>query len=157
MINKVIQILRENNLTIAVSESLTGGMICSRLVDVPGVSDVFKEGFVTYSNKAKRHTLGVDKSTLKKYGAVSKKTAKEMAIGTAYVADSDVAISTTGIAGPDGGSDEKPVGLVYIGCYFKGKVVVEKHVFEGDRNAVREATTEAAFELVYKVLKNKIK
>ena len=112
--DKTAQVLLEKNLTIAVAESLTGGLVCSRLVSYPGISKSFLEGFVTYSNESKVRTLKVKKETLEKYGAVSEETAREMAYGAALVSGADIGVSTTGIAGPDGGSPEKPVGLVYI-------------------------------------------
>lgn len=136
-------------MNISIAESCTGGMIASRLVDVPGVSSVLKEGVVTYSNEAKINRLGVKKETLEKYGAVSEETAREMVLGL----DSDIAIATTGIAGPDGGTQEKPVGLVYIGIRVKDKVYVERKIFNGSRNKVRErAVLQSLFSLI-KILK----
>ena len=110
----VADLLMANDLTVTTAESCTGGMIAARIINVPGVSECYKAGLVTYSNKAKRKFLGVRKSTLDKYGAVSSKTASEMAKGAALLMKSDVAVAVTGIAGPDGGTEEKPVGLVYI-------------------------------------------
>ena len=136
-------------MNISTAESCTGGMIASRLVDVPGVSSVLKEGVVTYSNEAKIKRLGVKKETLEKYGAVSEETVREMVLGLA----SDIAIATTGIAGPDGGTQEKPVGLVYIGIRVKDKVYVERKIFNGSRNKVRErAMLQSLFSLI-KILK----
>ena len=114
-----VALLRKNRLTVTTAESCTGGMLSAKLVDIPGVSEVFQEGYITYSNKAKRRLLNVSKTTLKKYGAVSTQTAREMAIGAVFAASADIAVSITGIAGPDGGDDEKPVGLVFIGCAFR--------------------------------------
>ena len=113
----VVDLLLANELTVSTIESCTGGMLAARLINIPGVSEVFKSGYITYSNKAKRKIAGVKKGTLDKYGAVSPQTAKEMARGTALLTKADVTFSITGIAGPDGGSQEKPVGLVYMGCY----------------------------------------
>ena len=113
-----------------------------------GVSDVFREGFVTYSNKAKRKYLDVGKGTLKKYGAVSEQTAKEMAIGGAFASDSDLCIAVTGIAGPDGGGEDKPVGLVYIAAYMKDTVTVEEYRFKGNRQKIREQTVVKALDLL---------
>lgn len=144
----VVELLRTNSLYLATCESCTGGMIASKIVDVPGASDVFKEGFVTYSNKAKRSRLGVKKSTLVKYGAVSEQTAKEMVKGCAATAKANVTVSTTGIAGPDGGTDDKPVGLVYIGCSVCGKTKVVKYNFDGDRMEIRSRATSAALALL---------
>ena len=144
----VVRLLKKYELTVTTAESCTGGLLAGRLVNVPGVSEVFREGFVTYSNKAKRKFLGVRKSTLDKYGAVSSKTASEMAKGAALLMKSDVAVAVTGIAGPDGGTEEKPVGLVYIGCSIKGEVTVKEYHFSGTRSQIREATTSAALILM---------
>lgn len=151
----VVNLLEKYDLTISTAESCTGGLLAGRIINVPGVSDVFKEGFITYTNKAKRKTLGVNKSTLKKYGAVSRQTAKEMAFGAALAADSDVSVSVTGIAGPDGGTEEKPVGLVYIGVFLKDKVYVEEFRFSGDRAGIREQSVISALGVMRKsILEN---
>ncbi len=151
----LVRLLKKHELTVATAESCTGGLVASRIVNVSGASDVFKEGFVTYSNKAKRKHLDVSKGTLKKYGAVSSQTAREMAIGGAFATDSDVCVSVTGIAGPDGGTEEKPVGLVYMACCFKDKVTVEKYQFKGNRDKVREHAAVRALDLVRRtVLEN---
>lgn len=123
-------------MSISTAESCTGGMLASKLIDVPGISNSFYEGIVSYSNEAKMKRLGVKKETLERYGAVSEEVAREMVMGLA----TDIALSTTGIAGPDGGTAEKPVGLVYMGIKVKDKIYVEKRVFRGDRNKVRERT-----------------
>ncbi|HOO28252.1 MAG TPA: competence/damage-inducible protein A [Lachnospiraceae bacterium] len=136
----IVELLSENHLTITTAESCTGGMVAARIVNVPGASEIFKEGFITYSNKAKRRYLGVKKRTLDKYGAVSEQTAKEMAKGGILFTKSDLCIAVTGIAGPDGGTVEKPVGLVYISCAFGGKTYVEKCCFTGNRMKIRENT-----------------
>lgn len=141
-------LLIKNNLKISTAESCTGGMIASRLVSVPGISDVFLEGAVTYANEAKVRTLNVKEETLKKYGAVSEETAREMAEGMAKRTGSDIAVVTTGIAGPGGGTEEKPVGLVYIGLYYKGEVYVYKNVFNGNRQKVRTKATVTALDMV---------
>ena len=137
----VSKMLVENNLKIAVAESGTGGMVSASLINYPGISSVFMEGCVTYSNEAKMKSLGVKKETLDVYGAVSDKCAKEMASGVAARYNTNIGIATTGIAGPDGGTDEKPVGLVYFGIYINGKVISKKYVFNGDRQGVRERAT----------------
>lgn len=137
----VAKMLVENNLKIAVAESCTGGMISASLINYPGISSVFMEGCVTYSNEAKMKSLGVKKETLDVYGAVSDKCAKEMASGVAARYNTNVGIATTGIAGPGGGTDEKPVGLVYFGIYINGKVITKKYVFNGDRQGIRERAT----------------
>lgn len=127
-------------------------MIAASLISYPGISDVFKEGAVTYSNESKMKRLGVSKETLDRYGAVSEETAREMAIGIAREANTDISISTTGIAGPGGGTDEKPVGLVYIGVFIKGKVVVNKFNFTGNRERIRRKTTMNALNILRKEL-----
>ncbi len=146
--SKVVELLKEKNLTISTAESCTGGMLASKLIDVAGVSEIFKEGIVSYSNEAKMKFLGVKKETLDRYGAVSEETAKEMVMGL----QTDIGLATTGIAGPDGGSEEKPVGLVYMGIKIKDKIYVEKRVFKGDRNKVRERTVSHTLFTLIKIL-----
>lgn len=145
---KVVELLKKLNMNISTAESCTGGMLASKLIDVPGISEVFYEGVVSYSNEAKINRLGVRKEILDKYGAVSEEVAKEMVMGLT----TDVALSTTGIAGPDGGSEEKPVGLVYMGIRIKDKIYVEKRVFRGDRNKVRERTVSHTLFTLIKIL-----
>ncbi|MCR5596434.1 MAG: competence/damage-inducible protein A [Lachnospiraceae bacterium] len=148
----IVKKLKKKEYTITFAESCTGGMLSSRLVNVPGVSDVYKSGYVTYANKAKRKILGVSKKTLKEYGAVSEECAYEMAFGAAKAADADVAIAITGIAGPDGGSDEKPVGTVYIGCCINGEATVSKYLFSGNRTKIRETTVATALRMIWSAL-----
>lgn len=149
---KVVKMLKKQDLTMVTAESCTGGMLASKLVNVSGVSDIFKAGLVTYANEAKRELLGVRKKTLKKYGAVSRETAEEMVLGAVERYDADVAVSVTGIAGPDGGTEEKPVGLVYIGCYVCGELAVYECHFTGTREKIRETTVITALNLVRKML-----
>lgn len=144
----VVDLLIGNDMNIATVESCTGGMLAARLINVPGVSDTFKSGFVTYSNKAKRKCVGVKKKTLEKYGAVSKQTAEEMVRGMRTVNKADVVVATTGIAGPDGGTPQKPVGLVYIACLVGDKVTVKEYHFAGNRMKVRENAVTSALNLV---------
>lgn len=144
----VVQLLKEQQLTLTTVESCTGGLFTGRLVNVQGASEVLKQGFITYSNKAKRKLIGVKKLTLKEFGAVSEKTAKEMAKGAIMTTGSDVAVSITGIAGPDGGTAEKPVGLVYIGVCVKGDMRVEEYHFTGNRMKIRESAVVAAMTLL---------
>ncbi len=148
----VAELLCEKNLTISIAESCTGGMVSSTLISYPGISAVFKEGAVTYSNEAKINRLGVNEETINTFGPVSEETAKEMAEGMANVANTDIAISTTGIAGPEGGTDEKPVGLVYIGIFIKGKTIVQKLNLTGDREAIRRKATMNALNILRKEL-----
>ena len=137
--------LREAGATVAVAESCTGGLIGSLLTDVPGSSDYFDRSLVTYSYDAKLTALGVTRESLDEHGAVSEPVASEMAAGVRDVAGADWGISTTGIAGPDGGTPEKPVGTVYIGLAYRGEwgtgdsyTRVERHEFDGDRTQIKE-------------------
>ena len=144
----VVGLLKRRKMTVATAESCTGGLIASTIVNVPGASEVFNEGYITYSNEAKQKILGVKKKTLKKDGAVSENCAAEMAKGAAKAAGARAAISVTGIAGPDGGTEEKPVGLVYIGCCIDGKVWVESYHMNGDRQKVREISVKKALDML---------
>ena len=143
----VMDLLIANSMTLSTVESCTGGMISARIVGESGASDILKCGFVTYSNESKRKLVGVRKSSLDKYGAVSEQVASEMAKGGAEVSKSDVCISVTGIAGPGGGTKEKPVGLVYIGCCVKGKTTVKEFRFSGNRNKIRNLSATNALIL----------
>ena len=144
----VMDLLMANKLTACTVESCTGGMLSARLINVPGVSEVFKSGYVTYSNKSKRRLLGIKKNLLVKHGAVSEQIAREMAKTAAALARADVSVSTTGIAGPDGGTPEKPVGLVYIACNVCGRITVKECRFHGSREKIRESTVSAALSLL---------
>lgn len=144
----IVDLLMEKGLTLTTAESCTGGLLAARLTNVAGVSEVFRQGFVTYSNKAKRKLLDVKKNTLKEYGAVSDKTAKEMAKNGAFITGSDICISITGIAGPGGGTDQKPLGLVYMACSYKNQVTVREYHFKGDRYKVRESSVVNALILL---------
>ena len=142
----VVDLLQANDLTVTCVESCTGGLLSARLINVPGVSDIYKSGVITYSNKSKRRFVGVKKTTLQRYGAVSEQTAEEMAKGAVLLTKADVSVAVTGIAGPDGGTEEKPVGLVYIACNVK--VTVKKYRFSGNRTKVRESAVSAALVLM---------
>ena len=144
----VVRLLKKYELTVTTAESCTGGLLAGRIINVPGASEVYNEGFITYSNKAKRKYLDVSKSTLKKYGAVSEQTAREMATGGVFATDSDASVAVTGLAGPDGGSEEKPVGLVYIATYMKDKVNVQKYQFKGNRAKIREQAVVKGLDLL---------
>jgi nicotinamide-nucleotide amidase len=148
----VVKLLAEKNYTITTAESCTGGMLTGRLVNVPGVSERLKEGFITYSNDAKRKYLGVKEDTLATYGAVSEQTAEEMVLGAAKVSGADTAIAVTGIAGPEGGTQEKPVGLVYIACFVKGQVTVKELRLKGNRLKIRDQSVIAALDLLRRQL-----
>ncbi len=150
---EIIKLLVKKKLTIATAESCTGGLIAATLINVSGSSQAFAQGYVTYSNKAKRKALGVKKSTLDQYGAVSKKVARQMAIGAAMDANTDIAIASTGIAGPTGGTKDKPVGLVYVGFYVKDRTYVKEFRFAGDRNEVRNLTVVNSLYTLLELLK----
>lgn len=143
-----VSALRQKGLTAAAAESCTGGLVSAMLVDVPGASQVFLEGAVTYSNGAKIHRLGVSEETLARCGAVSAETAREMARGMRKSSGADIAVSTTGIAGPAGGTAEKPVGLVYIGCAAKGGVTAEELRLCGSRSEIRARAAGRALEIL---------
>lgn len=145
---QVVSKLKERGWHVAAAESCTGGLISGRLVNVAGVSEVFGEGYVTYSNEAKHRLLGVSEEALKDYGAVSSQVAEQMARGVMEAAGAQAAIAVTGIAGPDGGTAEKPVGLVYIGCCIQGEIVVTENHFKGSREEIRQNTVEAALKLL---------
>ena len=149
---KIIQKLQEKGYTLTTAESCTGGLLAGKILNVSGASAVYNEGHITYSNEAKERLLGVKQDTLQQFGAVSKETAAEMAKGAALSAKADVGLSTTGIAGPTGGTPEKPVGLVYVGCYYNGEVTVEECRFTGNREQNRNAAVEAALQLLGKHL-----
>ncbi len=150
---KVIKFLIENKFTIATAESCTAGLIAAAIGDFSGVSEIFSEGYVTYSNEAKEKNLGVSHETLESYGAVSFQTALEMAKGVCERTNARIGISATGIAGPTGATSKKPVGLVYIGICVDGKTTYKKCNFSGDRQEVRKQTVDAAFYELGKILK----
>lgn len=148
----LVHLLAQKKLTISCAESCTGGMVAAAITDVAGSSEVFKRSFVTYCDEAKHEMLGVDQDILDNYTAVSPQCAEAMARGCAQIADADVAVSVTGIAGPGGGTELAPVGCVYIGFYVKGMVVTEKHLFEGDRRQVRRLAAQRAIHGMLQML-----
>ena len=145
-------LLTMRNLTLAVAESCTGGLIMDRLTGVPGSSDYFRGGIVAYSNDLKIQILKVPNQTLRKYGAVSKKTAIAMAEGIRKMAGVDLGLSVTGIAGPSGESEQKPVGLVYLGLAGGGKSLWEEHRFLGDRRMIKEQSAQGALDFLRRYL-----
>lgn len=145
--------LVSNQLTISFAESCTGGLAVSKIVNVPNASSVLEGSFVTYSNSFKVETLNVSEETLQNYGAVSDECVREMALGLNQVTNSDIAIAISGIAGPTGGTDTKPVGLVHVGIYYNDEVHLFKKVFSGNRNIVRERAAKYALWLAWKLLK----
>lgn len=143
--------LRSADATLAIAESATGGLVASRVTDVPGASDYFERGFVTYANRAKQAALGVSREALDAHGAVSEPVAEEMAAGARDVAGTDWGLATTGIAGPTGGTEEKPVGTAYVAVaraapWGSGEsaVTAHHHVLDGDREAVKAAVADRA-------------
>ncbi|HET6619113.1 MAG TPA: CinA family protein [Dongiaceae bacterium] len=146
---QLLDLYRTRRLRIATAESCTGGMIAAALTDIAGSSDVFERGFVTYSNEAKTQQVGVSADLIAHHGAVSVHVAREMAAGALKYSAADVAVAVTGIAGPSGGSEVKPVGLVYIAVARRdGDPAIERHQFHGDRAAIRQATAERALEML---------
>lgn len=148
------QILKENSLTVATAESCTGGLLSSKLTDVSGSSEYVMLNFVTYSNEAKHKILGVGLDVLDKFGAVSEQCAHAMAEGLQNVTGCDVAICTTGIAGPTGGSDDKPVGLIYIAVKYKGITTVKELKLNPSipRIEMKQKFTQEAMKLTLSVL-----
>lgn len=148
---RLIGALRERGLKLATAESCTGGLIAALFTEVPGASDVFERGFVTYSNAAKIGQLGVDLEILQRYGAVSAETAQAMADGALRCSAADVVLSVTGVAGPGGGTPEKPVGLVHIGQAFRGRPTQTRELRLGEdlgRSAIREQTVAEALGML---------
>jgi len=150
------EILRERKLTIATAESCTGGLLSHRITNVPGSSKYFLGGVVAYSYDAKEHILHVRHNTLYGFGAVSKETAIEMARGVRHLFDSDIGIGITGIAGPGGGTPEKPVGLVYISLSVPGHTWYREHRWKGSRLENKEQSAEAALQMVLDYLEGNL-
>jgi len=145
----IAKLLTEKKLKITTAESCTGGLIAKLLTDISGASNFFDIGFVTYSNDAKIKMLGVKPKTLESFGAVSAETAREMCEGALKKSDADIAVSVTGIAGPTGGSGQKPVGLVYIGICGSRGTAAEKFLFKGARDEIRNAAARKALQTAY--------
>ena len=151
---KISNNLRKNNLKITFAESCTGGLLSAIFTEINGASDIFSYGFVTYSNQAKMDILGVKKGTLLKFGAVSKETVKEMSQGALIKTKSDIAIAISGIAGPNGSTQSKPVGLVYIGISTKNRLTTRKFNLTGDRSAIRKSSVILALEIAIPFINN---
>jgi nicotinamide-nucleotide amidase len=146
--DQVLAACRAKGWRLATAESCTGGLVAAALTAIAGSSDVVDRGFVTYANRAKTELLGVPEATLAAFGAVSAETARAMAAGAVNRAAVDLAVSVTGIAGPGGASQEKPVGLVHLGIATKENCRSERHIFPGDRDGVRRAAMIRALELL---------
>ena len=151
---EVLNIARIHNVKISCAESCTGGLIGAALTEIPGSSENFNGSAVTYSNESKNKILGVSLETLKNFGAVSKECAIEMAEGARKIYDSDFAVSVTGIAGPDGGSESKPVGLVYFGLASREKSTAFKKILPGNRNDVRIRTVKFALAELWRMIRD---
>jgi nicotinamide-nucleotide amidase len=151
---KLVGALIKNKLTIGIAESFTGGLLASRIVDVAGSSACFEMGIITYSNRSKIEFLGVKERTIERFGAVSAECAHEMAEGVRRLAGADIGVSTTGIAGPSGGTREKPVGTAYIGISVSGSHFVEQYLFNMERNVNRLLAVCEAFTGVWRLLEN---
>lgn len=141
---QVVRLLSDRHLTIATAESCTGGWIAKALTDIAGSSDCLGYGFVSYSNAAKESLLGVRSTTLVQHGAVSEAVVREMVAGAVGVSGANIGVAVSGVAGPGGGSDDKPVGTVWVAWWLDGQVDAELYHFDGDRNAVREQTVATA-------------
>ena len=152
-VGALLAILKERGESITTAESLTAGMISARLADIPGCSDVMGRAFVTYCDDAKHEMVKVKRKTLKKWTAVSGKCAKQMAKGGAKMSGAEACISATGYAGPPSGPEDKTVGLVYLGCFYRGKTSVEEHHYTGTRNDIRARAMNDALRLLGKMLK----
>lgn len=151
---QVVSLLAQQGFHVCCAESCTGGLLSATIINVSGASDVLNEGYVTYSNEAKHRLLGVSDETLQTLGAVSPETAAQMAVGAAKAANAWVGLSTTGIAGPGGGTPEKPVGLVYVGLSFGDAVYVAECHFKGERASVRQQTVKHVLALLLQRLQS---
>ncbi|MGN0098461.1 MAG: CinA family protein [Candidatus Methanomethylophilaceae archaeon] len=152
----LVSTLRSRGKTMSTAESCTGGLIGASVTDIPGASEVFLGGVVSYSNDAKENILGVSHSTLMEHGAVSEQTARQMVEGAIGVFHSDYAVAVTGIAGPGGATPGKPVGLVYIAVADGPRTVVTRNIFNGDRQAVRESTVREACSLLTDMMEGRL-
>lgn len=155
---RIASILRKNSWQLASAESCTGGLLSSRMTDLSGSSEFIKANFVTYSNDAKAEYLGVDEKTLQQYGSVSAQTANEMVCGLMKKTGCDVAIATTGIAGPTGGTDEKPIGTIFVGVKIKEKTFVERFNLNPkySRTRMKRKFTKQALEFLLEKLTSKV-
>jgi len=149
---KLVSLLIKKGLTLSVAESCTGGLICHKLTTIPGVSKVFKEGIICYSNSSKVKRLGIKKDIIEKYGAVSPEICRLMAKNIVKSEKTDLGISVTGIAGPSGGTIDRLVGLIYIGINIKGRVTVRKYNFRGNRKTIQQKSASTALELLKSAL-----
>ncbi len=149
---KIVKLLTKKKITVSFAESCTGGLLASSITSISGSSKVFNMGLVTYSNNAKVKLLKVPKKTITKYGAVSYETCLSMVKNLSKISKSDISISITGVAGPNGGTNEKPVGLVYIGLKKGSKIIIKKNIFKSKkRTSIQKATTKQAFKMILNI------
>ncbi len=153
----IAQELTARKQTITCAESCTGGLLAAALTEIPGSSAFFDRSFVTYSNQAKKQLLNVNEATLRQYGAVSEETVREMALGALIATKNDFALSISGIAGPDGGSEDKPVGTVWFGFATKQRIWAKQHRFNGDRAQIRQQAVQYALAILEHYLKTNAK
>ncbi len=147
---KVVEILKSRGLKVSCAESCTGGLVAAEIISVPGSSEVIDCAFVTYSNEAKTKLIGVPEEDIKEFGAVSEVVARKMALGAKKASGADIGVSATGIAGPGGGTEEKPVGLVYVAIAGDNRVLCKKLYIKGSRSKVRKKATEEILKLILK-------
>ncbi|MHB8109046.1 MAG: CinA family protein [Syntrophorhabdaceae bacterium] len=153
---KIAKELEENSLSLCTAESCTGGLVAGRITKISGASGCFEGGFITYSNKAKSALLGVPGDLIERYGAVSDQTARAMAEGARAKLNTDIAVSVTGIAGPGGGTPDKPVGTVFIGLATSKRTVVREFHFSGTRHVIRKKTTDEALQFVVDYIEGRL-
>lgn len=151
---RIKDLLTARDLWLAVAESCTGGLISHRITNIPGASTFFRGAIVSYANEAKMALLGVQKSTLEQFGAVSEQTVKEMAQGVRNLLSADFGLAVSGIAGPGGGTPEKPVGTTWIGLSAEGEEISQRFLFQGDRHQIKEQAAHAALDLLLRYLES---
>ena len=146
--NRIIKKILKKNITVSVAESCTGGLLASKFTSTPGISKIFNMGIIVYSNKAKSSLLKIPNFKLKKYGAVSKEICNDMLLGLKKISKSNLCITTTGIAGPSGGTKEKPIGTVYIGIKYYNKKIIMKNLYSGSRKIIQNKTIKDIFKII---------
>lgn len=144
----VVELLKELGMSVTTVESCTGGLVASRIVNVPGASEVFCQGYITYSDSAKCSMVGVSADIIRRFGVVSPEVAHDMALKGTFKAGTECAVSTTGVAGPDGGDEMNPVGTVYIACKVPCKCEVKRFKFEGSRQEIRDSAASMAISML---------
>ncbi len=145
--------LRQKNKTLSLAESCTGGLVASKITSISGSSDIFKGSIVTYSNHIKNKCLNVSEASLEKHGAVSKEVVSAMMLGAKDMFEADYVLALSGVAGPNGGSKEKPLGMVVIGLFYEDKEIINDYYFKGDRKSIQEESANTALGILFEVLK----